>query len=132
MKTVKQILDERRYKIIYSVRPDQSVLSAAQFMKSRNLGAVPVMKENVLLGIISERDMLNKVIGPGLDPRDVLVEKIMTRFLTFTSPQETIVNCLAKMRNSHCRHLPVVENTKLVGMISLRDVLGEMQEFVSD
>lgn len=132
MKTVREILSERPQKNIYSVLPDQSVLSAAQLMKFKNLGAVPVMKENILLGIISERDMLNKVVGPGLDPRDVSVEKIMTKFLTFTSPNETISDCLSKMKNSHCRHLPVVEKTKLVGMISLRDVLGEMQEFVTD
>lgn len=129
MKTVKEILDERSDKDIYSVSPGQSVLSAAQFMKFKNLGAVPVMKGKLLLGIISERDMLNKVIGPGLDPRDVPVDTIMSRILTVVAPEETIMDCLAKMRKSHCRHLPVVESNNLIAMISLRDVLGEMQEF---
>jgi CBS domain-containing protein len=132
MKTVKEILADRFYNHIYSLVPNQSVLSAAQFMKFKNLGAVPVMKDNLLVGIVSERDMLNKVVGLGLDPRDVPVESIMSKALTVTSPQETIADCLLKMKNSHCRHLPVVENSNLIGMISLRDVLGEMQEFASD
>jgi CBS domain-containing protein len=132
MKTVKELLGERSPKDICSVLPSQSVLSAAQIMKFKNLGAVPVIKDNSLLGVVSERDMLNKVVGPGLDPRDVTVERIMTNVLTVISPQETIMDCLSKMRASHCRHLPVVENNNFLGMISLRDVLGEMQEFVSD
>lgn len=131
MKTVKDILGDKFHKQIYSVMPDQSVLSVAQFMKSKNVGAVPVMNNNFLVGIVSERDMLNKVVGPGLDPRDVSVERIMTNVVTVISPQDTIIDCLSKMKKSHCRHLPVIENSNLIGIISLRDVLGEMQEFTS-
>jgi CBS domain-containing protein len=133
MKTVKDILRNQLHNEVYSVLPDQNVLSAAQYMKFKNLGAVPVVQENRLLGVLSERDMLNKVVGPGLDPRDIPVEKIMTSSVLVTSLGETAAECLKKMRKEHCRHLPVVEKGTLVGMISLRDVLGiEETEFLDN
>ena len=68
--------------------------------------------------------MMSKVVSPGFDPRDVFVGQIMSEALTTVSPDETWEACLNKMKESHCRHLPVVENGRLLGMISLRDVLG--------
>jgi CBS domain-containing protein len=125
MKTVKDILREQMHKEIYSVLPNQSVLSAAQYMESKNLGAVPVVDTNdEVVGVLSERDMLTKVLGPGLDARDVTVEKIMTRNFIHTSPSENAKDCLMKMRKAHCRHLPVLHNGKILGTISIRDILG--------
>ena len=124
MKTVRDILKERSYRELPVLVPDQSVLSAAQFMRSKNIGAAGVIREDVLVGIVSERDMMSKVVSPGFDPRDVFVEQIMSEPLTTVSPEETWEACLNKMKESHCRHLPVVENGRLLGMISLRDVLG--------
>jgi CBS domain-containing protein len=124
MRTVKDVLREQMHTEIYSVFPNQSVLSAAQFMESKNLGAVPVTLDGKVVGIISERDMLKKVLGPGLDPRDLPVSKIMTCDYLATTPDESVQDCLVKMRKAHCRHLPVMEKGKLVGTISLRDILG--------
>ena len=122
MKTVSEMLNDQRE--IYTLNPDQNVLSAAQFMRGKNVGAMPVVKNNVLLGIVSERDMLNKVISPGVDPRDVFVGQIMSDHITSVSPDESWEECLNKMRTEHCRHLPVVKNGRLIGMISLREVVG--------
>ena len=124
MKNVGEILNDRPNREIFSIGTDQSVLSAAQFMRANNIGAVAVMRDNLLLGILSERDMLNKVLGPGIDPRDVFVGQIMSHQVATASSNETWEECLRKMRTLHCRHLPVVENGKFIGMISLRDVIG--------
>jgi CBS domain-containing protein len=125
MKTVKDILREQMHQEIFSVLPNQSVLSAAQYMQSKNLGAVPVIDASeAIVGMLSERDMLTKVLGPGLDPRDVTVEKIMTRNFVHTSPSENVEDCLRKMRKIHCRHLPVLHSGKVLGTISIRDILG--------
>jgi len=124
MKTVAEILNELLNRQGVSVVPEQSVLSVAQLMRFKNIGAVAVMQENHLIGVVSERDMLNKVLSFGVDPRDVSAGEIMSRNLTLTSPDETSKDCLIKMRNAHCRHLPVVDKGCFVGMISLRDVLG--------
>jgi CBS domain-containing protein len=124
MKSVKEILCEQMHRQIYSVSPNQSVLSAAQYMESKNIGAVPVVDHEKVVGIVSERDMLKKVLREGIDPRDTTVEKIMTRSFLVTFPDETIEDCLIKMRKAHCRHLPVLEEGVLLGTISLRDILG--------
>jgi CBS domain-containing protein len=124
MKRVRQIMNERSPEQVYSVLPDQSVLSAAQYMKLKDIGAVPVMRDKIILGIVTERDMLNKVLDRGLDPRDVPVERIMSRHLTVVSPDDSLKDCLAKLRRAHCRHLPVIEKGNMVGIISVRDILG--------
>ena len=122
MKTVSEMISEHRG--VYSVVPEQSVLSAAQLLRAKNIGAVAVTRNNVVLGVVSERDMLNKVLSPGLDPRDLSVSQIMSHQVTTVSPDESWEQCLFKMRTMHCRHLPVVKKDRLIGMISLRDVLG--------
>jgi CBS domain-containing protein len=88
------------------------------------VGAAAVMRDNVLLGIVTERDMINKVLDHGLDPRDVPVERIMSRHLTVVSPEDSLKDCVRKLRLGHFRHLPVVEEGEIIGMISVRDILG--------
>jgi CBS domain-containing protein len=132
MKNAGDILNDRPHREIFSVVPNQSVLSAAQFMRSKNIGAVAVIRGNLLLGILSERDMLNEMLGPGLDPRDVYVGQIMSQQVTTVSPAETWEECLNKMRKMHCRHLPVVDNGRFIGMISLREVIGSDEAEILD
>ena len=124
MNTVRTILNQRPGGNIYTVVPEQTVLSAAQYMKANNIGAVIVMRDGTLSGILSERDLLIKVTGPGVDPRDLSVSKIMSPSVTIVSPDESWDDCLVKMGTAHCRHLPVVDEGRLIGMISLRDILG--------
>ena len=124
MTTVKKMLDERLDAKIYSVVPQQSILSAAQYMRANNIGAVAVVRDRELVGMLSERDILNKVTGPGIDPRDITVSQIMSKDVATITPEESWDDCLIKMGTAHCRHLPVLENGKLIGMISLRDILA--------
>src|SRR5690349_16834984 len=125
MKTVGEILKDRTHKGVYSVEPDENAHLVAQLMKAKNIGAVAVMsKDDLLVGIVSERDLMNKVTEPGLDPRLVTAVEIMSREVVVVSPEENWEDCLAKMQTNHCRHLPVMENGRLVGLISLRDLLG--------
>jgi CBS domain-containing protein len=133
MKKVKDILREQVPSEIYSVLPNQDVLSAAHYLEGKNLGAVPVLNRDQVVGMISERDMVKKVLGPGLDPRDVTVENIMTRNFVAASPDDSTDDCLLKMREAHCRHLPVLENDKLLGTVSMRDVLAAAEtEFIEN
>jgi len=124
MKTIRKIVEEKSRAGIFTVVPEQSILSAAQYMRSNNIGAVAVVREGTLSGIISERDILNKVTGPGIDPRDICVSRVMSYDVATVSPDATWDDCLIKMGTAHCRHLPVVEDDKLIGMISLRDILA--------
>ncbi len=132
MQTAMEVLNERVGGQVHGVLPDQSVLSVAQFMKFKNIGAVAVIRENALLGVISERDIMNKVVGPGLDPREILAAEIMSKDLTFASPEDTTSECLMKMRRAHCRHVPVVKEGHFFGLLSLRDVLGSDEEQLLD
>ena len=124
MSTVRTIIEQKPDPKLYSVVPQQSILSAAQLMKAHRIGAAPVIEHGTLVGMISERDILNEITGPGIDPRDVSVEQIMTHNVTSISPEETWDECLIKMGTAHCRHLPVIEKGEVIGMISLRDILA--------
>jgi len=124
MSTVRKILEQKADFSVYSVVPQQSILSAAQLMKAHNIGAAPVMKDGKLIGMISERDILNQVTGPGIDPRDLTVSQVMSDTITTISPDETWDDCLIKMGAAHCRHLPVMEQGEVLGIVSLRDILA--------
>ncbi|MBI2619267.1 MAG: CBS domain-containing protein [Ignavibacteriales bacterium] len=120
MKTINEILQERP---IYSVNRDQTVIETVRYMAEKNVGAVPVMKENRLVGVFSERDVIKRVVARGLDPAKVIVGEVMTTKLVVAEADEHYESCLSKMRQAHCRHLPVVQEDRLIGMVSLRDLL---------
>ncbi len=101
----------------------QTVLAVAQAMVHFNIGAMPVRREAELIGIFSERDLMRRVVVEGRDPGATPVELVMTEDPLTISPTETIENCMALMRHHGFRHLPVCEGKKLVGMISLRDLI---------
>ncbi|HEY6191071.1 MAG TPA: CBS domain-containing protein [Bacteroidota bacterium] len=114
---------------VYAVQRDSSVLEAARCMAERNIGAIPVLEEKRLVGIVSERDVIRKVVAEKLDPGAVQVGEIMTRELVVADASENEESCLRKMKAAHCRHLPVVSGETLVGILSLRDLLqGELTE----
>jgi CBS domain-containing protein len=92
-------------------------------MAQKNIGAVSVMDGDRLVGIFSERDVINRVVAKSLNPVTTTVTSVMTSNLVVASTDETYESCLRKMKQANCRHLPVVEGDKLVGFISLRDLL---------
>ena len=120
MLTVKQLIENRS---MYTVEKGTTVQAAAEFMAQYNIGATPVVDGERLVGIFSERDLINRVVAKGLTPVATRVDDVMTRELVVASIDETYESCLRKMRMAGCRHLPVIDEDKLVGFISLRDLL---------
>lgn len=134
MKTVREILQNKDNNI-YSIPPDARVFEALELMAQKNVGALLVTENGELTGIISERDYARKVILLGRTSRELLVREIMTHKVIFVSPKRNAEECMALMINKHIRHLPVMENGKLTGIISIGDVVKaviEDREFVID
>ena len=107
----------------YRADGTQTVLEVAQAMVARNIGAVPVLRDGVLVGIFSERDLMKRVVAEGLDPRTTRLEEVMTEDPLTVSPSETVEDCMLLMRRHGFRHLPICEGKQLLGVVSLRDVL---------
>lgn len=107
----------------YRAECTQTVLDVAQAMVDRNIGAVPVMRDGLLVGIFSERDLMRRVVVEGLDPRATLVNDVMTDDPLTVGPEESLETCLVLMRRHGFRHLPICQGKRLVGLVSLRDIL---------
>ncbi|MDA7968691.1 MAG: CBS domain-containing protein [Gammaproteobacteria bacterium] len=120
---------------VWSVRSDQSVLDALRLMAEKGIGAVPVIDGGKLSGIFSERDYARKVILQDRSSRDTPVREIMSREVTTTTPASSVAECMALMTEKHFRHLPVMEGEKVVGIISIGDlvkaVIAEQQYTIS-
>ncbi len=105
------------------VRREQSVWDVARLMVTKNIGAVPVLDGDRLVGIFSERDLMTRVIVAGKYPQRTPVGEVMTRELVVAEAGESVESCLQKMQQINARHLPVVSGDKLIGMVSIRDLL---------
>ncbi|MGZ8851429.1 MAG: CBS domain-containing protein [Thermoanaerobaculia bacterium] len=110
-------------KPLIHVAPDQTVRAVARMMSDRNIGAVAVLESGRLVGVFSERDVMSRVVAAGLNPDNTPISKVMTRDLVVGNPKDDIDAALQKMHAVNCRHLPVVEEGNLIGMISIRDLL---------
>jgi CBS domain-containing protein len=107
----------------YRADADQFAFDVAQAMVDRNIGAVPVLRDGLLVGIFSERDLMKRVVVEGRDSRTTRVDEVMTEDPLTVSPDETLENCMLLMRRHGFRHLPVCEGKQLRGIVSLRDIL---------
>ena len=113
---------------IWSVSPDDSVFLAIQLMDEKGIGALAVTLEGKLIGIVSERDCARKVILKKLPAESTSVSEIMTKDVFYTHLEQTVNECFAVMTQRHIRHLPVVDNGKLLGMISVSDLVKDVIE----
>jgi len=120
MTTLRELVKDRK---IYSVEATRTVLEAARFMMEHNIGALPVLRNGELAGILSERDIMNRVVAVGRTPGTTAVSEVMTANPRAVPADETIEECLFIMREFGFRHLPIVEGKDLKGLVSLRDVL---------
>jgi CBS domain-containing protein len=126
--------DILRYKgsTVYSVRPDDTVLKALGVLAEHDVGAVLVLDGNHLVGILSERDYARKVALVGRSSRDSPVSAIMTSELVSVTPQHTIDECMSLMTEHRVRHLPVIDNDRVIGVVSIGDLVKatiDEQEF---
>jgi len=122
MQTVSQLLKEKGNQI-FSVAPQESVLRAIEIMATRYVGALLVMSEGSLLGIISERDYARKVILKNRSSHDTPVSDIMTSPVVSVSPEEKVHRCMELMTEGRFRHLPVIKGGRVVGMLSIGDLV---------
>lgn len=123
MDTVRDILQVKGH-LVYTVSPETSVYEALETLENKNLGALVVVEKNGKLdGIFTERDYARKVILKGRSSKETLVQDIMTDDPVFVTPDTKIEKCMQLMTNKFIRHLPVLENDELVGIISIGDVV---------
>jgi CBS domain-containing protein len=120
MPLIYDLVKDRR---VYSVDADSSVLEAARFMMEHNIGALPVLRNGELVGIFSERDIMNRVVAIGRSPGTTKVAEVMTSNPKAVSVDETVENSLFIMREHGFRHLPITDGKQLKGLVSLRDLL---------
>lgn len=125
MKKIKELLREKGGSV-WSIGPDASVYDAIAMMAERNIGALLVMEAGRLVGVMSERDYARKVILAGRASRDTKVGDVMTSRVIFADPTETVEECMALMTDKHIRHLPVMEDGELLGLVSIGDLVKEV------
>jgi CBS domain-containing protein len=120
---------EKKDSAIYSVPVSVTVAAAVQEMNNRKIGSVLIMEGGKLVGIFTERDVLMRVVAPGRDPKTTPVAQVMTRDPITITSNTTVDDVMDLHSGKHFRHLPVVDNGRVVGMISFRDILRWLAEF---
>lgn len=125
MKPVSELLKQRPG-TLRTVRPDDTVFTALELLSAHEVGALVVMEGPRMVGVISERDYTRKVALQGRNSKTTLVSEIMTANVFVVTPRTDTRECMALMREKRIRHLPVVEGGKVLGMISIRDLMDDL------
>lgn len=126
MKNVEQILKTKsQHQTVYTIGPDDSVLDALKLLAEKNVGALPVVENNQVVGIVSERDYARKLVLKGRSSAATPVRDIMSAPVVTVEPKQNLEYCMNLMTNRHLRHLPVVSNGELLGLLSIGDLVKE-------
>jgi CBS domain-containing protein len=133
MATVAQILKSKPDQTIYTMSPSDSVFDALKLMADKNIGAVLVSEGGNIVGILTERDYARKIVLMAKSSRDTPVSEIMTSEVRYVRPEQTSEECMQVMTENRLRHLPVMDKGKLVGLVSIGDLVKDViseQKFV--
>ncbi len=125
MRTVQQLLDEKEHRLL-TIAPEASVLDALKLMAEKDVGALVVLDGEKLAGIFSERDYARKIILFGKSSKETSVSEIMTLRVVCVRPEQTADACMSLMTEKRVRHLPVLSGKKVIGIISIGDVVRAM------
>ena len=126
MKTVEQILKTKsQHQTVYTIGPDDSVLDALKLLAEKSVGALPVVQNDQVVGIVSERDYARKLVLKGRSSAATPVREIMSAPVITVEPKKSLDYCMQQMTDRHLRHLPVVEDGKLLGLLSIGDLVKE-------
>ncbi len=118
---VKKLLEKKGHDV-YTISPDATVYNALQLMAEKEIGALVVVEDGKMVGILSERDYARKIILKGKSSKETKVREIMTTKVIHISPDKKVGKCLSLMTKHHFRHLPVLDKERLVGILSIEDV----------
>ena len=133
MKTIRQLLESKGHEVA-TISPDMSVFESMQLMAARNIGALLVLDAgSKLVGIVTERDYARKMYMQNKFAKDVPVKEIMTRQVVYVRPDQTNEDCMALITEKRVRHLPVLENDRVIGIVSIGDLVKDTiseQEFI--
>ncbi len=122
---VRSVLHSKGWRV-YSVPPETSVLTAVRMMADKDVGALTVIEQETLVGLFSERDYARKIILQGRVSRETLVYEVMTSPPITVTPEESVDQCMQIMTRNRVRHLPVVENDRVIGILSIGDLVNWM------
>jgi len=127
MPSVRDILEKKKGQPVITIAADAHVLDAAKLMNQHHIGALVVADGRKVIGIFSERDVLNRVVARELSPGQTIVRSVMTTPVAVCSPATTRAECRAVMRHRRIRHLPVVDNDELVGIVSIGEIMADSE-----
>ncbi len=125
MTTVKEVLEKKGDRVWY-VTSSTTIQDALKLMAEKNIGAVPVIDGGRIVGIFSERDWVRKAVKAGNETLDEQVRQVMTSPVYYVTPDQSMEDCMSLMTNRHFRHIPVIEDDELVGLISIGDVVKQI------
>jgi CBS domain-containing protein len=123
------------HKVVWTIGPEASVYDAIAFMADKEIGALVVVEQNKVVGIITERDYARKIVLQNKSSRETPVRETMTERVIYVHPEQTIEECMVLMTEKHIRHLPVLDENRLCGMVSIGDVVSVLiskKDFIID